>query len=88
MNRLRLDHTRLSHGYLFDGEPQRRICRWCEEFLTAEKRLVTFSQLEQPREEIILSRIEEITLQKLLRERASYNLIMEYLKRLAIAGEI
>ena len=89
MNRLRLGHTRLTHGYLFDGEPQRRICRWCNDaFLTVEHLLITCPQLEQQRGEIIRSRIGESTLQKLLGERANHKIIMEYLKKLAITGEI
>ena len=45
-------------------------------------------ELEQPRGEIIRSQIGEITLQKRLGVKASYKIIMEYLRRLTIAGEI
>ena len=31
VNRMRLEHTKLTHGYMFESEAegQRSLCRWC-----------------------------------------------------------
>ena len=90
MNRLRMAHTRLTHGYLFCDNPEREICRWFwDAYMSVEHVLVTCPNLDQQRVEVIRPQMGgEITIQKLLRETANHKIVVEYLTKLSVLDEI
>lgn len=88
VNRLRLGHTRLTHGFLFEDEfGQRPICRWCNNaLLTVQHLLLSCPNHDDVRRELFPN--SNLTMKLLLDEKADLPALLAFLRRLDILEEI
>ena len=74
INRLRLGHTLITHGYLFDyvdGFIRQPLCRWCEaELLSIRHLLLDCPVLQNVRKDILKTAVldRNITMESLIGE--------------------
>ena len=94
INRLRLGHTRVTHGYLFDyegGFVQQPMCRWCEvELLSIQHMLVECPNLENVRRNILKSALgeREVSMRNLVGEDGVIGSVIAFLREIGIYEEI
>ena len=94
INRLRLGHTRVTHGYLFNHEGsfvQQPMCRWCEvELLSIRHMLVECPNLENVRRNILKSALgeREVSMRNLIEEDGVIGSVISFLREMGIYEEI
>ena len=94
INRLRLGHTRVTHGYLFDYEGgfiQQPMCRWCEvELLSIRHMLLECPVLQDVRENILKSALgeREVNIRNLIGEGGVIRNVIAYLREIGVYDEI
>ena len=94
INRLRLGHTLITHGYLFDYEDcfiQQPPCRWCEaELLSIRHVLLDCPVLQNVREDILKTALldRNITMQNLIGENGAIRSVLAYLTEIGMFDEI
>ena len=94
INRLRLGHTLITHGYLFDYEDgfiRQPPCRWCEaELLSIKHVLLDCPVLQNVREDILKTALfdRNITMETLIGESGAIRSVLTYLREIEIFDEI
>ena len=94
INRLRLVHTLITHGYLFDygdGFIRQLLCRWCEaELLCIRHVLLDCPVLQNVRKDILKTALldRNITMETLIGESGAIRSVLIYLREIEIFDEI
>ena len=89
LNRLRLGHTRLTHGYLMEGLPFRPPCPWCHDaVLTVEHILLRCVGVERERNFCFSTVNKPLSLSLLLGDNCTPSIIYDFLETLGIFNEI
>ena len=91
LNRMRLEHTKLNHGYMFESEAesQRSLCRLCGDAVMTEKHiLVICSSSSEKRKELIGRANERKNIQDWLGETADLWEVVHFVKELDIMKDI
>ena len=87
VNRMRLEHTKLTHGYMFESEAegQRPLCSWCgEAVMTVKHILVIYPSLRDKRKELIGKTNVRRDIQDWLGETADLREVIHFVKELDI----
>ena len=94
VNRLRLGHTRVTHGYLFkyeDGFIHQPMCRWCQaELLSIEYILLECRVLKNVRDEVLGPALynRDVNLRNLIGENGIITNATVYMREMGIYSEI
>lgn len=90
LNRLRLGHTRLTHGHLMDNNlPFRPPCPWCHNvILSIEHLLLNCTAIEQERAFAFSSQRKPLSLSSLLGDTCKPTFLFDFLETLGIFNEI
>ena len=94
INRLRLGHTRVTHGYLFeyeDGFIHQPMCRWCQvKLLSIRHILLECRVLKHVRDEVLRPALynREFNLRNLIGEDGIIANVIVYLREIGIYSEI
>ena len=94
INRLRLGHTRVTHGYIFDyesGFERQPMCSWCEvELLSIRHILIDCEALQSVRRDILETALKgrEVTVGRLIGEGGVVGNVIAYLREIRIYTEI
>lgn len=88
LNRLRLEHTAITHGYLTNPDDlgQRPICGWCEDaIITVKHILMECPALEEKRRNILKPEVKgEMTMKNILGEKGPLKTVIIFLKEINI----
>ena len=89
LNRLRIGHTRLTHGYLMDQDvPIRPSCLWCNEPLSVKHIFLTCPQISHYRNFFFSHLPHPLSLSSILGDDAESIHIFGFLNALGIGGDI
>ena len=94
INRLRLCHTRVTHGYLFeydDGFIHQPMCRWCQaELLSIKHILLECRVLKNVRDGVLRPALcnRDFNLRNLIGENGIIPNVIVYLREIRIYREI
>ena len=91
VNRLRVEHTRLTQEYLFTGEVegQRPLCEWCREAVLTVKRIViNCPALREKRNTCFKSTRQNRKFSDILGEKSNIGEVMEFIKEIEIWSKI
>ena len=91
INRLRLRHTRATHGYLFDGiEARKSPCLWCADAAVSVRHmLLECTDLVEERKVLLLPRVRgDLSVVKLIGEYSPYEIVLNFLREIGIHGDL
>ena len=94
INRLRLGHTRVTHGYVFDYDSwfeRQPMCLWCEmELLSIRHILIYCEALQNVRKDILETALKgrDVTVKRLIEEGGVVGNVLAFLREIAIYTEI
>lgn len=88
LNRLRLEHTAITHGYLTNPDDlgQRPICGWCEDaIVTVRHILIECPALEDIRRRILKTKVKgELNMRNVLGEKGPMRAVLAFLQEINI----
>ena len=94
INRLRLGHTRVTQGYVFDyesGFERQPMCPWCEmELLSIRHILICCEALQNVRKDILETALKgrDVTVKRLIGEGGVVGNVIAFLREIGIYTEI
>ena len=94
INRLRLGHTRVMHGYVFDyesGFERQLMCPWCEMELLRIRHILIYSEaLQNVRKDILETALKgrDVMVKRLIEEGGVVGNVIAFLREIGIYTEI